>query len=398
MNRILRNFLVACAVVLCVCLHMSSVSAAQETDRVQQVDSEVVKVRHSDYHEGARYGLEGADYIFTGKSGEKMIPLQIDTDGVLFYCFSSEDMKLLDGEKHVIHPKEGDEFLSDLTVDKTIAEKAVSVKKSKKYYIQLPKMAADEKLGIYIMLFPKVKEIFPKVKGIETEEGKEYISEGTGKYVYYSFTIDKNSMVAVYVDHLYRFRRHSKNTGDMQFKIQKQIKGTWRDITSVRKKEDYVSRLAEATPYGLSKGKYRLGIKMKKTQSACIYLRTRSMKFKKATKKSGAVGLKKKREKEGMLVWGDKKAHWYTVVKTKKNRVKTITMSAGGVIDKTDFTIYKKGTSRPVKKISIRGKMPMDDFVKYVSKTYKLNDNGIYYIKVSKADKKTNGAYKIGVK
>ncbi len=188
------------------------------------------------------------------------------------------------------------------------------------------------------------------------------------------------------------------NDDKMYYKVQKKINGKWKDITSIRTKMAYPGQYGEIAPYGLSKGAYRLGIKIEKDQIARIEVDIRRAECKTSTRKSKAVRLKKRKSKEGIFTWSDKKAHWYKVVKSKKNKVKRMTLYAGCAVDKIDFTIYKKGISEPIKTVRMRGRDRIQGFVEYVSKSCPLKANGTYYIKVSKANKKTNGAYKIKVK
>ena len=89
----------------CIVLDMSSVSAAQKTSGVQQVDCDTVTVYHADYWGLENYETNAADYVFTKKSSGKDIPLQIDTDGVMLYCFSSEEVELLNEKKQIIQRK-----------------------------------------------------------------------------------------------------------------------------------------------------------------------------------------------------------------------------------------------------------------------------------------------------
>ncbi len=375
---------------LCMLYGGSKVSAQKNTEQqtdaeaitAQQKDSDTITAYHADEYHNIFFGTKDADYLFTEKSSGKILPLQIKEDGVMFYCFSSDKIELLDDRKKVIQGKTDKETMS-YNYDAKIYERVISVRKDKKYYIHIPEMNKDEINGITVKVFPTIKTI---------EQGKDYMIDGKGRYAYYSFTVKKKSLAALYVNPM--FMTEDK----LLFKVQKKVKGKWKDITSVRSKLAYSGQLGELAPYGLSKGKYRFGVKIKKGQLAWICSDIRGVKYKNAVKKSKAVQLKKSKSQEGVFTWEDKKVHWYKVIRSKKNRIKKLNLYVGCAVDKVDFTVYKKGKSKPIKKVSVRGKNRIDHFMEYVCKSYTLKDNGTYYIKVSKANKKTNGAYKIGVK
>lgn len=81
-------------------------------------------------------------------------------------------------------------------------------------------------------------------------------------------------------------------------------------------------------PYGLSKGSYRLGIKIEKGQIATFDVDIRNIKYKNSTKRSKAVDIKKGKYKESIFTWEDKKAHWYKVQKSGQKKVKRLSKSA----------------------------------------------------------------------
>ncbi len=65
---------------------------------------------------------------------------------------------MLNEKKQIIRGKTGDD-LFNFNYDTKVREKAVSVKKEQNYYIRIPKLDTDEKLGIYVKVFPRVKEL-----------------------------------------------------------------------------------------------------------------------------------------------------------------------------------------------------------------------------------------------
>ncbi len=391
---------------LCMLCDISEVSAQKNTE--QQTDAQVITAHQTDFlplpyqMEVAERWRESCDYIFTNKSAGKIIPLQIDTDGIMRYSFSSDKMELLDENKRVICGKTDDVLLGNAFPIRHDEETHVSsvfllpVKRENKYYVRFPDTFTEGTYGMFAYVFPE------HVKRIKSGKGKmvykdgyagdiAYLSKGNGKYIYYPFTVKKKSMAVIRLDLMFLDREDVAH-----FKVQKKVKGKWRNITSERKRYANYQHNGNFL-YGFSKGKYRLGIKVKKGQIARISLHMRNVKYKNTTDKDKAPLIKKGKKKEGMFVWEDTKAHWYKVVKTSKNKVKKLEVQTGTAKDKTTFTIYKEGQKTPLKKMCFRGH-DRAWFGYYRSKTYTLKDNGTYYIKVSKANKKTNGAYKIGVK
>lgn len=355
-------------------------------------------------------GVESTSYLFTEQSLGRTVPLKIDTDGIMMYGFSSEKVKLLDEKKHIIKGKTDletmgggfssvEEYYEDGERKTRIIPQGMyllSVRKDKTYYVRFPEKVwkeGEEGYGVFAYLFPKsVTNIKQAVTTEYSSSSEAYLSEGRGKYVYYPFTVHKKSLVTLNADPMFL-------EGDSIYcKVQKKIKGKWKDIVTVRSKNAYCGQLGIMAPYGFSKGKYRLGIKAEKGQITCFSLISSNVDLKNSTKKSKANILKKGREKEGVFVWEDKKAHWYKIVKSQKNRVRKLQLQVSAATDKTSFAIYKKGISRPLKIVSIRGRERPLQFLEYKSKTYELKNNGTYYIKVRKGNKKTNGAYKIGIK
>lgn len=410
MRKFLKNILLLVCIFLPISWSISDViTLGAETEKsVSEKNTDVNQVTPGSEYVDLRdevdtFRQEGKTYLFTGKSAGKNIPVQIHTDAIMVYWFSSKDVKLLDGKNKEVIGRTDDEGLGEecIKYERYINEEGeeaihitstprmlITVKRGESYYFSIPQNVPDGGYEVYAVLFPKsVKKL---------ENGKLYMLEGTGKYVYYPFTIKKKSLTGIFIDGVFI----SYGGGDtMYFKVQKKVAGKWKDITSVQSKLGSLGQCGNTAPYGLSAGKYRYGVKLKKKQFAYINVDIRKANYKSAVSKNKALSLKKGKAKNGLLTWNDKKSHWYKISKTDKNKVKKLTMYAGGAIDKTRFTIYKKGAARPLKIVDIRSKVRTNfSFLTYVSKTYTLEENGTYYIKVSKAKKKTNGAYKLQVK
>lgn len=367
----------------------------------QQTDPEVITAQSTEFYSYVmgRISIESCDYAFTNKSEGKRIPLQIDKDGILLYCFSSAKIKLVDEKNSIISGKTDNEQLGGAFTRKEYKDQGsaknepiylIPVKKGKTYFVQFPNEFTEEKYGVFAYVFPKEVRSLKYGEKTSKQGCFAYLSEGCGKYVYYPFVIKKKSLASISVDPMFF------GGGDrLYFKVQKKIKGEWKDIVSVRSKRASYGQISEMAPYGLSKGKYRLGVKARVGQISFIAPDIREENLNNPTKKSKAVALKKGKEKKGIFVWEDKKAHWYKVIKTKNNKVKKLKMQVSAATDKINFVIYKKGVSKSFK---IKGKERTFRFLEYTSKSFNLKDNGTYYIKVSKANKKTNGGYKLSVK
>ena len=89
-----------------------------------------------------------------------------------------------------------------------------------------------------------------------------------------------------------------------------------------------------------------------------------------------------------MYTMNEKAARWYKVsVKSskKQSKLKILTVADQGGFK---FTIYERGKKKPVKTVKTSAK--------HLEKTVKLpKKKGMYYVKVSKRTKKTNGYYEI---
>lgn len=207
-----------------ICIQVSSVSASEmEREKISEkyTDSESVQVypMYSVYHVDW-LKKDGKKYLFTEKSSGKIIPIQIGMDGLLTYCFSSDDVKLLDENKKII---KGKEDRNELGTDYDgVPIRMISVKKNKKYYIQLPENILGDGYEIYAYVYPK------HIKNME--KGKNYYSEGTGKYVYYPFNIKKKSLFGLTTNPVFITDKR------MSYRMQKKIRGKWKDIASVRSK------------------------------------------------------------------------------------------------------------------------------------------------------------------
>ncbi len=378
MNYIRNIFVIIIGITMCL-ISASVVSAASQIPK-EHMDSKAVEVVHADTLEKDSLGeiiiTDEQKYLFTEKSAGCLIPLQVKEDGIVFYHFSSEKLELLNEKKQVISGEGDVETMRDV--------QAISVDKGKQYYIKMPDIIVEAEFEVYAYFYPRHIN--------QLENGKTYMSMGIDKYVYYPFMISKKSLAALNVNCMYTY-------GDkILFKVQKKIGKKWKDITHVRTMKAYESNLGPVAPYALSKGKYRLGIKTTEYQMARIIVDIRKANNKVSLKKKKALLIKKGRPKSNVLTWEDRKAHWYKVVK-KGNTIKKIILYAGCGRDKVRFTIYKKGQKQPFRKNVLKGKMHTNfEFITYASKKITLKDSGTYYIKVSKADKKTNGGYKIRVK
>lgn len=370
MRRKITNYIRLLFVVfLFAFMQLSVVSAEDKKIPVENIDCDCIKaisINNSGYFEG-KIGKE--TYLFTEKSAGRYIPLKAEVTGVMYFSIPNK-VELLDENKKDSWTGNGYDEPVVVNMDKT-------------YYIKMPDVIVEAEYEMHFYVYPS------EIKRLEN--GKEAISVGTGKYVYYPFQIEEKC--------LGRFEIQPAQLGDssVYFKIQKKISGKWKDITYVRKVKAVTYLTEPYNAFGLSKGKYRLGIKTSKEQMAWMKMTVRGIKVRISQKKNKAITVKKGKQREGIFTWKDKKAHWYKVKKTRKNKTNAICVY-GGSLDDIIFTIYKENKVNALKTWKFHADKESEKFIRYTRKRFTLKDNGIYYIKVTKADKKTNGGYKIGVK
>lgn len=362
-------------IVLCAIWYLPSSAAAQERIPQQNTDCEYIIAVSTDKMDIPGYVSPKETYLFTEKSAGKCIPLKPEVSGIMFYSILPLRVELLDENKKEISGNGDSETMDH--------EEAISVKKDKTYYIKLPDVVVQTEYKMHFYIYPD------KIKSLEN--GKEYMSAGKGKYVYYPFTISKKCLGSFVVSPMYW------GDSSIRFTIQKKLSGKWKNIIDSRRVKAVTYAEEPFNPIGLSKGKYRLGIKTSKEQMAAFHMKLCNVTFRPAQKKRKASVVKKGNSKEGVFTWEDKKAHWFKVKKTRKNKIKTISLYNGS-LDDIVFTIYRQGKTDALIVWKFHADKGDNTFIKYKRKRFALKENGTYYIKVSKADKKTNGAYKIGVK
>lgn len=355
--------------------HLPFSAMAEEQIPEQNIDCEYITVVSTDKMNMPGCASPKETYLFTKKSAGKCIPLKPEVSGVMFYSILPFKVEMLDENKKEMSGNGDSE-----TMDR---EEAVSVKKNKTYYIKLPDFFVQDEFKMHFYVYPD------KIKSLEN--GKSYMSMGKGKYVYYPFAVSKKCLGSFVVSPMYW------GDSSIRFTIQKKVSGKWKNIIGTRRVRAVTHAQEPFNPIGLSKGKYRLGIKTSKEQMAAFYMKLCNVTYRPSQRKSKGITVKKGKQKEGIFTWEDKKAHWFKVKKTNKNRVHVINLHVGSLDDMT-FTIYKDDKMFAEGQWTFHADKSDETSVKYKRKRYVLKGNGTYYIKVSKAGKQTNGAYKIGVR
>ncbi len=362
-------------IVLCAIWCLPHSVVAKEYIPEQNIDCEYITAVSTDRMDKPGWASPKETYLFTEKSAGKCIPLKPEVSGIMFYSILPLKVELLDENKKEICGNGDSETMNQ--------EEAIPVKKNKTYYIKLPDIIVQAEYKMHFYVYPS------DIKFLE--KNKTYMSAGTGKYVYYSFDVSRKCLSKFDIGPMYW------GDSDILFKIQKKISGKWKDVIDARRIKAVTHVMPPLNPVGLSKGKYRLGIKTSTEQMAWLSVKICYAAQQISQKRSKAIVVKKGKNKEGLFTWEDKKAHWYKVKKTRKNKVRAVYLCAGSLDDMT-FTIYKGGKTSPEKRWTFHADKADSDSIKYKKKKYTLKENGSYYIKVTKADKKTNGGYKIEVK
>ena len=238
------------------------------------------------------------------------------------------------------------------------------------YYIEFPKNCKEGLITAYVLQ----NECGGLAKNdLNMQKGEE-------KETYHTFKMTKRGFAGFVVASMV------EDGGNTSYKVQKNEKGKW--ITIGRTKSFKPTNEDEtqiAVGYGLSKGNYRLVLKAPKEQlNTMLYTTKNYAKKKVAYKKSKAKNL----NATEMYTMNEKAARWYKVsVKSskKQSKLKILTVADQGGFK---FTIYERGKKKPVKTVKTSAK--------HLEKTVKLpKKKGMYYVKVSKRTKKTNGYYEI---
>lgn len=238
------------------------------------------------------------------------------------------------------------------------------------YYVDFPRNCKEGAITAYVL-----ENQCSKLKKEDMN-----LQKGESKETYHTFQMTERGKAEFLIASMV------EDGGNTKYKIQKSEKGKW--VTIGRTKTINPAKPKEsdmALGCGLSKGKYRLVLKAPKEQlNTVIYTGKSYDKKNIAYKKSKAKNINAK----NIYTVNEKAARWYKVtVKSnkKQKKLKIITVADQGGFK---FTIYQKGKKKPIKTVKTSAK--------HLQKTVKLpKKKGTYYIKVSKATKKTNGYYEI---
>lgn len=249
-------------------------------------------------------------------------------------------------------------------IEKTALFIRTDVKAGETFYVEFPRNSQEGMVTAYML-----KNQFTTL----TDDLN--VQKGEGKETYHTFKMKKRGMTTFIMMNLV------EKGGNTDYKIQRKENGKWRTIGSTGKVR-YTSPALDV--YGLSSGNYRLVLKAGKKQLTTVLYDKEYFKKNVSFKKSSA----KKIDTENMYTEKEKAARWYKhTVKSTKKQTKLYfetEPNCGGF----KFVIYQKGRSKAIKTVTTSVKR--EDYTVSLPKK-----KATYYIKVSKATKKTNGYYSI---
>ena len=316
-----------------------------------------------------KYLVSGGNHLYNKKfkANDRMIKITVVDPGyfamaVLLDENSSKAAILYDATKKKV--------LAKTTSDGDL-EYARLCKAGEVFYVKLP-----EKINKAFVRTGVIKDGFGSMKESDT-----YYESGTGDVTYHPFSISKRSAVDFNVSAIKR------KSGLTYAHIEKKEKGKWIKLDDTVKinpasyDDDFI--------HGLAKGNYRLAIKAPKTQLNAVSYTKTSMDKDRSYKKSKAINISHNDEISNLYTTGEKAERWYKVKITSTKKKRQLELGEDTVSGGYKFTLYKPGSKKVFKTI----KVTQEATGKMVTLPKK---KGVYYIKVSKLTKKTNGVYEIG--
>jgi len=243
------------------------------------------------------------------------------------------------------------------------------VKAGETYYVDFPRNCKEGLLTAYVLE--------NECKGLVKDDLN--MQKGEGKETYHTFKLTKRGYAGFLVASLV------ENGGKTSYKIQKSEKGKWVTIGRTKIFSAMSTKESDITAaYGLAKGTYRLVLNASKEQLNTVVYERKYYSKKVAYKKSKA----KKLNAKEVYTTNERAARWYKTEVTSTKKQKKLKISTAADQGGFKFTIYQSGKKKPIKTVKTS--------VKHLDKTVKLpKKKGIYYVKVSKVTKKTNGYYEI---
>lgn len=327
----------------------------------QYIDVEVIKAE-----ERVSYMIPNKEdtlqYVFTSKSQGKWIQIHPQEEGILRV---SEGVNVYDKSKKIItgvkDTEDGDIFIKN-------------VNKTDTFYIKLPEVIEKK---VIIMAYIKKDNV------VALKNNILYTQSGKNQKIYQTFNITKRSAQNIYVAPV------SYNGADVSFYVQRNEKRKWVSVTKVLKSvaNDHVQKEFVTA---LKKGRYRLVSKAAENQVYQINLTNIPITSKYQTKKSKAQKVKLGTQKTNVYTDTEKASRYYRVYRKTANKKRYIKVRSDVTSGNIKIRIYKKGSSRCLKTMTLKQTQ---------IRTYRLkNGRGTYYIKVSKSGPKMSGKYMVQYK
>lgn len=242
------------------------------------------------------------------------------------------------------------------------------VKGGEEYYVKLP-----AKIGRICILAAVQKGEFTSMSA-----DHEYYEIGKGTNTYHPFSISKRSEASFDISNVH------KKKGNISAYVEKNVNGKWKKVGNTATIKPTTS--GTELVYGLSAGKYRLILKNPKDQVISVEYDRETVKKKVAYEKSKAKKIDD--DVENIYTQEEQAARWYKLSVSSTKYQSSICVSKDSVGDGFKFTVYKKGTKKAIKTVSVKKNDKLSE-IKLPKR------KATYYIKVSKLTKKTNGTYYI---
>ncbi|WP_290756520.1 hypothetical protein [Anaerostipes sp.] len=301
-------------------------------------------------------------YVYNSAWQGKTVKIYADQAGVLMIAGESDDDVEAFGTLYDASGKEVREYRKQGGLIKSVPAGTV-------YSLKLPDKCKSFTVEA-ILTTDHVKTIKPD---------DLYLQTGSGNYFHHEFTVKKRALVTQPSLPLSGQR--------LSYNVQKKTKSGWKKLSKVKSAAASDEKALVQSIYGLSKGSYRVAVKIKSGEPYIVGYSTAPIPKKYKTKKSKAKKISLYSQMIDLYTDTEKASRWYRVNRKtakKKRYIETAVVMNSG---RLKISIYKKGRKKPLKTYKLSGQK---------EKRYRLkNGAGTYYIKVSKIGKNTNGVYSI---
>lgn len=302
-------------------------------------------------------------YAYNSSWQGKTVKIYADQAGVLMIAGESDDDGEVFGTLYDASGKEVREYQKEGALIKSVPAGTV-------YSLKLPNKCKSFTVETILTT--------DHVKTMRSDD--LYLQTGSGSYFYHEFTVKKRAMV---------IQPSLPLSGQgLSYNIQKKTKSGWKKLSKVKTAAASNEKVLVQSIYGLSKGSYRVAVKIKSGEPYMVGYSTTPIPKKYRTRKSKAKKITLDSQMIDLYTDTEQASRWYRVNRKtakKKRHIETAVFMNSG---KVKITIYKKGRKKPLKTYKLSGQK---------EKKYRLkNGAGTYYIKISKIGKNTNGVYSIG--